>query len=143
MVSIVLTSYTGEGCPDDADSRTIADGPLYGERQIREILGSREQPVTPLTENCIKDIADLELDSDDLVELVSECLSRGRFRNSEWCDTGLKGNRAACDAYELKRREWIDRLSKEMEIEYFLKFGISRSKKTILLISCHPPRQRR
>jgi len=139
MVNYVITSEGGEGPPSAGGDRRIANGPLYEEEEIRAILESSDQPVIPGTARCIEQVADLEFTGKDLVQLIFDCLDRGRFLNSQWCQTKDNGPWAACDGYRVRRREWFDSLSKKLEIEYYVKFGIARSKRTIVLISCHTP----
>lgn len=94
------------------------------------------------TEKCIKDLQKWELDADDLVELLHIAVTKGRYRNSEWCVQNPQGPWAACDAYDLTRSEYIEHARKEMEIEYYLKFAISRNGDLMLVVSCHPPEDR-
>jgi hypothetical protein len=44
---------------------------------------------------------------------------------------------AACDAYELKRRERCPVARKELEYTYYIKFAIGMTGKILLLVSCH------
>lgn len=80
----------------------------------------------------------MALDADELVELVTETLNKGRYIGSEWCQHKPSGPWAACDAYCLIRREWFPAAHREMDMEYYLKCAIGVSGVVLLLASCHP-----
>lgn len=122
--------------------RTIPDGPLYEQRQVLALLQS-DGRLEPWTRKCVKDLRDkLSLDHEGAAKLVREAVVSGEFRNSEWCRGNRESFWAACDAYVLKREEYIQYAHKYMEIEYYIKFAINRSGKLLLLISCHNPEDR-
>jgi len=61
-------------------------------------------------------------------------LGHGRYINSVWCRINEKSI-AACDAYEITRRELISATMKEMDFNYYLKFAVNNQGK--LLLMCH------
>lgn len=133
-----LSAHAGDP-PKDGGSRKITGGPLYKLAEIQAIsvlAGS----VVFWTRNCTKDAADLGLDTDDVGELLRELVA-GNYRDSEWCENG-KAGWVAADTYALKRQEFIEAAAKWMPIEYYLKFAKGKMGKLVLMVSCHPPRQR-
>jgi len=140
MVSPIIVSREVRGDPPVCGGeQKISGGPLY---QAEEILGLIEKSarITPTTRKCTADVAKLGLENQqDLAELVRDAVSCGRFIGAEWCKTSETGPWAACDAYELKRREWNENAHKELPVEYYVKFCIGSKGQVILLFSCHPP----
>lgn len=133
-----LSAYDGDP-PKDGGTRKIAGGPLYDLAEIQAI--AHQAGVVQLwTRNCAKDVADLGLDTDGVGELLCELAARD-YRDSEWCDNG-KAAWVAADAYTSRRQEYIEAAGKMMTVEYFLKFAKGRFGKLVLMVSCHPPRQR-
>ncbi len=84
-----------------------------------------------------------QLDADDLHELLEMALRAGRFRGTEWCVQRPDGPWAACDAYVVVRREWVPNAHREMDMEYYIKFAMAKTRTVLLVISCHPPEDRR
>lgn len=123
--------------------RTIPFGPLYPPSEVLKLIDHiSENDVIAWTEKCILDLQNMNLDAEDLMELVKIAVTRGRFRKSEWCIQAPNGPWAACDAYSLFRKEFIEKAFREMDIEYYLKFAISVTGAVLLIISCHPPEDR-
>lgn len=140
----IVSRYTGALPVGKDDSRNIAGGPLYSAEEVLGLFENRGNgSITPWTQKCIKDIQKLELDGDDLLELIGIAVRSSRFLGSEWCQQKPGGPWAACDAYSVMRREWIPNARKEMDIEYYIKFAIGKTGQIILLVSCHPPEDRR
>ncbi|MDP2370128.1 hypothetical protein [Rhodoferax sp.] len=81
---------------------------------------------------------DLNVDTEDVAQWLLE-LAPHNYRDSEWCTDGRRAW-AACDAYLLRRNEWITTAHKYMAIEYFLKFAIAKSGALVLMVSCHTSR---
>jgi hypothetical protein len=133
-----LSAYDGEP-PTPDGNRKIPGGPLYVLAEIQAI-SAQAGAVVLWTRNCIKDAADLGLDTDDVGGLLQELVA-GSYRGSEWCENG-KAGWVAADAYTLKRQEFIEAAGKWMSIEYYLKFAKGKTGKLVLMVSCHPPRQR-
>jgi hypothetical protein len=143
MVRNSIVSRFAEELPNGRDRRGVSGEPLYPTEDVLTILQRFGiDAVIPWTQKCIKDIQKWQLDADDLVELVKIALSAGRFRGSAWCKQSPSGPRAACDAYSLVRGEWFEHANKHMNIEYYIKFAISKSGKCLLMVSCHPSEQR-
>ncbi len=119
--------------PEDGENRKIARGPLYSLADV-QALTLQAETLNLWTRRCIQDVAKLGFDTDDVGGLIRE-LSEQDYRDSEWCDNGKSW--AACDAYTLKRLEFIENAGKYFRIEYFLKFALSKTGKLLLIVSCH------
>lgn len=140
--NIIVSRFVGPPLPDE-NNRKLPNGPLYPPKEVLELLNTLSaESVIAWTDKCIGDLQDWSLDADDLLELLGIAVSRGRFRGSEWCIQQPGGPWAACDAYTLTRREYIEKAYKEMDIEYYLKFAVSKTGALMLIISCHPPENR-
>ncbi|MET0008713.1 MAG: hypothetical protein ABW124_05350 [Candidatus Thiodiazotropha sp. 6PLUC9] len=145
MVSKTIVSrFTGDLPLDEEACRKIAGGPLYPADEVLALLaGSGAQAVQAWTRKCTADMQKWSLDTDDLYELMEIAVRSGRFRGAVWCVQRPNGPWAACDAYSLVRREWIAYARKEMDMEYYIKFAIAKTGKLLLVVSCHPPEDRR
>ena len=128
-----LSAYEGTP-PKDGESRKITGGPLYKLAEI-QALAATPDAVKLWTGKCRRDVANLTLDAADVGALLQELTERD-YRDSEWCDNG-KGAWAACDAYNLRRNEYVETAGKTLRIEYFLKFALSKTGKLVLMVSCH------
>ena len=82
-----------------------------------------------------KDVQNLFGGEGDVAELLTE-LQPHQYIDSEWCTNGF-GAWAACDAYAVRRREWVSTVKKEMNMEYFVKFAIGKTGALVLVVSCH------
>ncbi|MDQ7051031.1 MAG: hypothetical protein Q9M92_16465 [Enterobacterales bacterium] len=134
--TINLSRYQGK--PPKADTnRKIAGGPLYSAEELLLILETGVNSFTPITKRCLADIERFELSHDDIISLLRLCAESGKFRGSEWCRGSKDGHWLACDAYSVCRQEWIKASSKNMNIEYYLKFAIGKTGQVILMVSCH------
>lgn len=143
MVKNIICSQFAGPPPPDAQIRTIPSGPLYPPSEVLKLIKQiSEDDVIAWTEKCILDLQSLNLDARDLMELVTIAVTRGRFRKSKWCIQSQNGPWAACDAYSIVRKEFIEKAYREMDIEYYLKFAISLNGAVLLIISCHPPKDR-
>lgn len=129
VVSAYVTSL-----PEEGRSLKIAGGPLYALGQV-QWLTHRENSVVFWTRDCRHNVQSLAWSKDDVAELIQQLAGR-HYRDSEWCENG-QGAWAACDAYAMKRSEWIEAARKEMTVEYFLKFAISKTGSLVLMVSCH------
>lgn len=87
------------------------------------------------TRKCRHDTANLTLDTGDVGALIRELTERD-YLDSEWCDNG-KQVWAACDAYQLTRKEFNANADKWYQMAYFLKFAESRNGALVLIVSCH------
>ncbi|MBL8399538.1 MAG: hypothetical protein JNL00_00575 [Candidatus Accumulibacter sp.] len=100
-----------------------------------QALAATPDAVKLWTGKCRRDVANLTLDAADVGALLQELTERD-YRDSEWCDNG-KGAWAACDAYNLRRNEYVETAGKTFRMEYFLKFALSKTGKLVLMVSCH------
>jgi hypothetical protein len=134
----IVSRFSGPPLPGEAAGRKISGGPLY---EATEVLGLLDRAggaaVQAWSRDCIRDVQKLELDGDDLAGLIGEAVHCGRFLGAEWCVQKPDGPWAACDAYSLRRHEWIEAAGKEMLAEYYIKFAISKTGLLLLLASCH------
>ena len=55
---------------------------------------------------------------------------------SEWCET-VRGYWAACDAYQLARKETIENIGRDILVEYYLKFYINQAETILMMVSNH------
>lgn len=143
MVNITICSrFTGPP-PPNGHFRTIPNGPLYPPAEVLQLLEAlSEDAVLAWTVKCIADLQKWNLDAEDLVELLRIAVTRGKFRKSEWCVQEPEGPWAACDSYIVTRKEFIEKAYRDMDIEYYLKFAISKTGIVMLVVSCHPPEDR-
>lgn len=139
MVSVnVVSRYNSDPPGVGATARGIPGGPLYQSAEVISLLDRMgTQGVLSWTGKCSGNLQDLSLDLDDVVVLVVEAVRCGRFIGSEWCVQKPDGPWAACDAYEIKRRERCSVAKKELEYIYYIKFAIGMTGKILLLASCH------
>ena len=139
---MIVSRFDNQNDPHAKASRAITGGPLYPRDEILDLVRNHVN-VTPVTEKAIKDVQNLCLDNPGLLDLLADCVTSGRFIGSEWCEIGSSGALAACDAYHLCRREWNQYAHKELPVEYYVKFCIGKTGQVVLLISCHPPEDKR
>ncbi len=128
-----LSAYEGTP-PKYGERRKIPGGPLYKLAEI-QALAATPDAVYLWTGKCRRDVANLTLDAAAVGALLQELTARD-YRDSEWCDNG-KGAWAACDAYNLRRNEYVETAGKTFRMEYFLKFAVSKTGKLVLMVSCH------
>lgn len=140
MVNCTIVSQYADGplpkAGDDQD-RTIPGGPLYPPDDVLRILDSQPTAIHISTRRCAKNIKDDGLDNGDVKGYLQRALRNGRFKNSEWCSLNNDGFWAACDAYVTTVSYWNDFASKDLEVEYYLKFAIGKNGNIILTVSCH------
>lgn len=129
---LVVSEYSGG--PTPGDRVKIGGGPLYLLDRIQALVSESERVVL-WTTKCRRDVPNLGWDENDVAGLIRS-LTPGDYKDSEWCDNG-KGAWAACDAYTIRRREWVEAAHKEMTVEYFLKFAIGKTGALVLMVSCH------
>lgn len=142
MVNNRIVSRFADDLPK-GPNRLIQDTPLYQCGDVLEILERKDRgSIVAWTENCIKDVQNLNLDDNDLVDLIKIAVSDGSFLGAEWCEQKTNGPWAASDAYLCRRVEWMPYMRREVSNEYYIKFAISMSGNILLLVSCHPPRNR-
>lgn len=132
----VVSRFTGT--PTRENGGIIGTKPLYPTAEVLDLLDKRSTGAFTLwTNDCQKDVQNLELDHDGVMELIRYALSNGRFLNAQWCQQRPGGPWAACDAYSVIRSEWIDAAFKSFNIQYYVKFALNKSGKLLLLVSCH------
>ncbi|WP_322995173.1 hypothetical protein [Castellaniella sp.] len=137
-----ITAYQGDPPTAGYTSRRIAGGPLYNKADVRSVLQRGDEALITWTRKCTLDLQRLAFDIADVRALVSEALSLGKYRNSEWCQQHPNGPWAACDAYQVTRMEWVHAAHKDMRFDYYVKFGIGKTGKILLIVSCHEPQER-
>ncbi|ESK41233.1 hypothetical protein P256_00222 [Acinetobacter nectaris CIP 110549] len=134
MVSKVLSKYGGT--PPSGDNRKIKTlAPINPKDEVLSIL-KKSLPKT-MTRKSIVDLQHLSFDLEDLKGLIKEALEKGKYRDSEWCQSKSESPWFACDSYELKKNEYVDAAQKEFEMNYFLKFCIHKSGDIVCTFSCH------
>lgn len=133
MVSFYVVSEYSQRPPVEGESREIGGGPLYDLAKVRT-LAVAEHGVRFWTRKSELNARDMDIDAEDVAQWLLE-LTGEDFRNSEWCSDGKAW--AACDAYLLRREEWVVSVRKHMTIDYFLKFAIAKSGALVLMASCH------
>lgn len=133
MVNFIIVSEYSGG-PTPGDRVKIDGGPLYSLERVQGLVSAPVQ-LRLWTKRCRVKVQELGWDAEDVAELV-QCLSLHDYKDSEWCENG-KGAWAACDAYAIRRREWVEAARKEMTVEYFLKFAIGKTGALVLMVSCH------
>ena len=135
MVKIFVVSEYSLNPPEDGQGRVkIAKGPLYDLARVQRLATAGG--LNTWTDRCDKAV--YELFSGDL-EAVAGLLGHLRpadYRDSEWCTNG-RNALAACDAYALRRLEWVASAGREMGVEYFVKFAVGKAGQLVLLVSCH------
>ena len=135
MVKIFIVSEYSLNRPEDGQGRVkIAKGPLYDLARVQRLATAGG--LNTWTDRCDKAV--YELFAGDL-EAVAGLLGHLRpadYRDSEWCTNG-RNALAACDAYALRRLEWVASAGREMGVEYFVKFAVGKAGQLVLLVSCH------
>lgn len=96
---------------------------------------SRWQGFDAVAKDCVSNVRELGWENSDVIDLVLQ-LRDGDYLDSEWCENG-RGAYAACDAYSVRVKEWVETANKEMLIKYFVKFAINKLGTMVLTISCH------
>lgn len=129
-------------CPGDPPpknagdkERKVVDGPKYLKAEVLSLLGTLAIKIW--TVKCNNDILKLGLEFSEVVDLVTEAISNGKFKCSEWCSQNPDGPDAICDAYVLTRSEWNIAAKKNIKCEYYIKLAINKGGNGLLLVSCH------
>lgn len=134
MVTFYVVSEYSGSLPLDGRGLKIAGGPLYDLARIQQLVGGHGA-IRFWTRKSEFDASELNLDVGDIAQWLQE-LKQQDFRNSEWCTDGSRAW-AACDAYVLRRSEWIAAARKHMPVDYFLKFALAKTGALVLMVSCH------
>ena len=135
MVIFTVISAYSQNPPITEGRHKIAAGPIYDLLSIQRMLED-ESKLIAWTGKCRKDV--MRLFDGDLAEVV-DLIQRLKLRDyiySEWCENG-HGFIAACDAYTVKRNEERKDTGEYLTVEYFLKFGMSKTGAVLLVVSCH------
>lgn len=136
--SIIVSRYSNDLPLAGSVSRKILGGPLYTASEVLGLLREGgENGVLAWTRKCQQDMQKFSLDNDDVCELIKTALHSGRYKDSEWCVQHPNGPWAACDAYTLQRREWMERIDGYLDMEYYIKFAIAKTGQMLLVASCH------
>lgn len=101
-----------------------------------QALARDQSRLNTWTEKCRKDVRKW---FDDDLERVGELILFLRpddYIDSEWCENG-KGAIAACDAYSVSVVETAPATGCPVQMEYFLKFAVSKTGALLLIVSCH------
>jgi len=131
-----VSSYGGTPPDPDDDLDIKEGGPIYPVEDIKAL--AEQGRVTLWSRGAQEDAQKWELDSDELAFLARLALDQNGYLHSRWCLQGRDGPWAACDAYQVTRKEWVPTARREMTIKYYLKFGISKAGTVLLMVSNHP-----
>jgi hypothetical protein len=138
MVKIIILSEYSLNPPKELGNGRIkvANGPLYDLKRVQTLVQKKDS-FKEWTEKCIKDVYKwFDADMERVIPLIT-CLRTNDYIDSEWCENG-KGAIAACDAYSVRLIEKAPATGQPLQMEYFLKFAISKTGTVLLLVSCHP-----
>lgn len=116
--------------------RRISDSPIYDTAEL--VTLAEAENVQLWSTGARRDAAKWSLDIPDISRLIVAAIQRGRFLGVEWCEAGRGGPWAACEAWVITQREWVETAGKYMDITYYLKFAISRTGSILLMASNHP-----
>lgn len=135
MVGMVVVSEYSLNPPAKGQGRVkIASGPLYELARVQKLAAAGG--LNTWTDRCDRAVYDLFAGDLEAVAGLLGHLRPGDYRDSEWCTNG-RNALAACDAYALRRVEWVASAGKEMSVEYFVKFAVGKTGQLVLLVSCH------
>lgn len=134
MVTFTIVSEYSLTSPLKGGGEKITGGPLYDLDRVKAIIHDGTG-LQLWTRDCVTSVRELCWDSSDVIDLVLK-LHESHYIDSEWCENG-RGAFAACDAYVITVKEWIEATNKHMLIEYFVKFAINRLGTMLMTISCH------
>ncbi len=136
--NINISRFTGS-VPTAIDAnRAISGGPLYQPEDVLAFLSEKGfKSLIPWTRKCKDDLQKYSMDTENAMDLVCRCLRTGQFLGSEWCKQNPSGPWAACDAYRVFDRQWVNAANKDMDFEYYIKFAMGKTGLILLLVSCH------
>lgn len=135
MVNFYVISEYISTSPSKGGGEKIPGGPLYDLGRIQAIAHD-ETGVKLFTRDCVADVGKFFGGDVEQVAGLIQLVRKTDYIDSEWCDNG-RGAWAACDAYSVRRKEWVPTAQKEMLMEYFLKFAINKLGTLVLTFSCH------
>ncbi|MGB4117220.1 MAG: hypothetical protein WBK51_11800 [Polaromonas sp.] len=134
MVTFYVVSEYSSTSPAKGGGEKILGGPLYQLERVKGIIKDGTG-LQLWTRDSVLNVAELGWVKTDVINLIQQ-LRQADYIDSEWCENG-KGAYAACDAYSIRVKEWIDAAHKHMMIEYFVKFAINKLGTMVMTISCH------
>ncbi len=135
MVKMFVVSEYSLNPPLDGQGRVkIANAPLYDLVRVQKLAAAGG--LNTWTDRCDKAVYGLFAGDLAAVADLLAHLRPADYRDSEWCTNG-RNAWAACDAYALRRLEWVASAGKEMGVEYFVKFAVGKTGQLVLLVSCH------
>ena len=135
MVKTIILSEYSHNPPQGEVGRTkISNGPLYDLLRVQALAGDSQ--LNAWTEKCRKDVRKWFDDDLERVANLILTLKPKDYIDSEWCENG-KGAIAACDAYSLNMTETAPATGKPVQMEYFVKFAVSKNGALVLIVSCH------
>jgi len=134
MVNFHIVSEYSLTSPTKGGGEKIPGGPLYNLERVKAIIKDGKG-LQLWTRDCVKNVAELGWETADVIDLIQQ-LRIGDYIDSEWCENG-RGAFAACDAYSIRVKEWIEAVHKDMLIEYFVKFAVNKLGTMVMTISCH------
>lgn len=140
----IVSRFTCSPPQDEGECRKIDGGWLYSPAEVLKLLEDfGDKAVSLWTRKCREDAQKWSIDNTNLCEVMKEAVQSGTFLGAEWCEQRPGGPWAACDAYYLVRPEWVQYANKMMDTEYYIKFAIAQSGALLLVVSCHPPEDKR
>lgn len=134
MVTFTIVSEYSLTTPSNGGGEKILSGPLYDLDRVKTIIQDGKG-LQLWTRDCVTSVRELGWDTSHVIDLVLQ-LRQVHYIDSEWCENG-RGAYAACDAYSINFKEWIEAANKHMLIEYFVKFAINKLGTMVMTISCH------
>lgn len=134
MVTFHVVSEYSSISPTKGGGEKILGGPLYELERVKGIIKDGTG-LQLWTRDSVLNVAELGWVTTDVINLIQQ-LRQGDYIDSKWCENG-KGAYAACDAYSIQVKEWIETAKKHMLIEYFVKFAINKLGTMVMTISCH------
>lgn len=141
MVSLFVVSEYSQSPPEElSEDRMKVTGPLYDLDLVKALVGEDGQGLKLWTRKCGQDVNKwFDEDFEVLADMFAS-LQAHHYLHSEWCTNGREVNGkqavAACDAYRCRRAETLA-TGKQVQMEYYLKFAISKTGSLLLLVSCH------
>lgn len=96
----------------------------------------RGEHIEYATKECLKKVAELELDEDGVADRL-KLLKKAKYRGSRWCKSNLgpQPGWVACDEYLLRVTE--ERDGTKQPCTYYIKFGFDDGHRVVLQISFH------
>lgn len=119
--------------PTDRE-RYIGKQQLYDLKKLQSVPLTGETALLT-TRDCKHDVA-IKLESDlEIVLDALKLLTEDNYVNSQWCRTTGK-SWIPCDAYLVPK--WPVKVKGSDQYNVYIKFGMSKAGKCLLIVSCHP-----